>query len=242
MKIVITGSKGFIGTHVRNSLKNHKIIEWDTNIGKDIKDFTLESDTDFVIHLAALTNVRESIQIPNEYWKQNVEYSKRIFDICKDVPMLYASTSCVNEWWRSPYGTTKKVMEEFAYDGHIGLRFTNVYGDGAPNFMLTSRLNNGNVEYKTNHIRDFIHVSDVVDVVKFFLEQKDSYLFLEQETYDCDRVYEVGSGVGTKVSDLIEKHGYDVPHKESDECEMMDNTADISELLNIGWNGPKVFI
>ena len=233
MKIVITGSRGFIGTHLVKLLSGHQIIEWDTKIDKDINNITLESDTDFVIHLAALTNVRESIQIPNEYWKQNVEYSKRIFDICKDVPMLYASTSCVNEWWRSPYGTTKKVMEEFAYDGHIGLRFTNVYGDGAPNFMLTSRLNNGNVEYKTNHIRDFIHVSDVVDVVKFFLEQG---------TYDCNRVYEVGSGVGTKVSDLIEKHGYDVPHKKSDECEMMDNTADISELLNIGWNGPKVFI
>ena len=29
MKIVITGSRGFIGTHVRNSLKNHKIIEQD---------------------------------------------------------------------------------------------------------------------------------------------------------------------------------------------------------------------
>ena len=233
MKIVITGSRGFIGTHLVKLLSGHQIIEWDTKIDKDINNITLESDTDFVIHLAALTNVRESIQIPNEYWKQNVEYSKRIFDICKDVPMLYASTSCVNEWWRSPYGTTKKVMEEFAYDGHIGLRFTNVYGDGAPNFMLTSRLNNGNVEYKTNHIRDFIHVSDVVNVVKFFLEQG---------TYDCNRVYEVGSGVGTKVSDLIEKHGYDVSHKKSDECEMMDNTADISELLNIGWNGPKVFI
>ena len=31
-------------------------------------------------------------------------------------------------------------------------------------------------------------------------------------------------------------------YKKSDDCEMMDNTADISELLNIGWNGPKVFI
>jgi len=233
MKIVITGSRGFIGTHLVKLLSGHQIIEWDTKIDKDINNITLESDTDFVIHLAALTNVRESIQIPNEYWKQNVEYSKRIFDICKDVPMLYASTSCVNEWWRSPYGTTKKVMEEFAYDGHIGLRFTNVYGDGAPDFMLTSRLNNGNVEYKTNHIRDFIHVSDVVNVVKFFLEQG---------TYDCNRVYEVGSGVGTKVSDLIEKHGYDVSHKKSDECEMMDNTADISKLLSLGWTGPKVFI
>ena len=233
MKIVITGSKGFIGTHIRNSLKYHKIVEWDVKLNKDIKNFTLDSDTDFVIHLAGLTDVRESIKIPDEYWKNNVEYSKIIFDICKDIPMLYATTSCVKEWWRSPYGTSKKVMEELAHNGHVGLRFANVYGDGAPNFMLTSRLNNGNVEYKTNHIRDFIHVSDVVNVVKFFLEKG---------TYNCDKVYEVGSGVSTKVADLIEKYGYDVPYKESDECEMMDNTVDISKLLSLGWTGPKVFM
>ena len=233
MKIVITGSRGFIGTHVRNSLQEHNIVEWDIKINKDIKNFNLDSDTNFVIHLSALTNVRESMKIPDEYWKQNVEHSKRIFDICKGVPMLYASTSCVNEWWRSPYGTTKKVMEELAHNGHVGLRFTNVYGDGAPDFMLTSRLNNGNVEYKTNHIRDFVHVDDVVDVIKFFLKRG---------TFKCDKVYEVGSGVGTKVSDLIEKHGYDVPFKESDKCEMMDNRIDISKLLSLGWTGPKVFM
>ncbi len=233
MKIVITGSSGFIGTHIKKSLQEYNIVEWDIKINKDLRNFTLDSDTDFVIHLSALTNVRESIQIPDEYWKQNVEYSKRIFDMCKDIPVLYASTSCVNEWWRSPYGTTKKVMEEFAHNGHVGLRFANVYGDGAPDFMLTSRLNNGNVEYKTNHIRDFIHVSDVVDVIKFFLKRG---------TYDCDKVYEVGSGVGTKVSNLIERYGYDVPFKESDETEMMDNTSDISKILSLGWNGPKVFI
>ena len=233
MKIVITGSRGFIGTHLRNSLQDHKIVEWDTKIGKDIKDFSLESDTDFVIHLAGLTDVRESIEIPDVYWTQNVEYSKRVFEACRDIPMLYASTSCVKEWWRSPYGTTKKVLEELAYDGHIGLRFTNVYGKGAPDFMLTSRLNNGDVKYKTNHIRDFVHVSDVVKVVLFFLDQK---------MYNKDKIYEVGSGVGTKVSDLIEKHGFDVPYKESDECEMMDNTSDISKLLSLGWREPKEFI
>ena len=46
---------------------------------------------------------------------QLAKYPK-ILELCKDIPMLYASTSCVNEWWRSPYGTTKKVMEEVAYD------------------------------------------------------------------------------------------------------------------------------
>ena len=178
MKIVITGSRGFIGTHIRNSLKDHDIVEWDIKLKEtfngvlfqDIKDFTVQPDTDFVIHLAGLTDVRESIEIPDVYWTQNVEYSKRVFEACRDIPMLYASSSCVKEWWLSPYGTTKKVLEELAHDGHIGLRFTNVYGEGAPDFMLPSRLKNGNIPYKSNHIRDFIHVSDIVSVVKFFLQ------------------------------------------------------------------------
>ena len=233
MKIVITGSRGFIGTHLRNSLYDHEILEWDTKIGKDIKDFTLESDTDFVIHLAGLINVRESVEIPDVYWTQNVEYSKKVFEVCRDIPMLYASSSCVKEWWLSPYGTTKKVLEEFAQDGHIGLRFTTVYGDGAPDFMLTSRMANGNITHKSNHVRDFVHVSDVVSVVQFLLDQG---------TENKKRFYEIGSGVGTEVFELVERYGYDVPMTEGDKCEMVTNTADISDILKEGWIGPKTFI
>ena len=241
MKIVITGARGFIGTHLRNSLQDHDIVEWDTKLNKtfngvlfqNIKDFSVEPDTDFVIHLAGLTDVRESIEIPDVYWTQNVEYSKRVFEACRGIPMLYASSSCVKEWWLSPYGTTKKVLEELALDGHIGLRFTNVYGEGAPDFMLPSRLKNGNISYKSNHIRDFIHVSDIVSVVKFFLQNG---------TKNKNRFYEIGSGVGTKIPELVERHGYDVPLKEGDACEMYDNTADISDILKEGWVGPKEFL
>ena len=156
MKIVITGSRGFLGSHLVNALGDHQIIEWDNKIDKDINNFVLKSTVDFVVHLAALTDVRESIIIPEDYWRVNVEYSKKIFDICKNVPVIYASSSCAKEGWLSPYGTTKRVMEEVAHKGHVGLRFTNIYGDNAPDFMLTSRIKNGNVEYKTNHIRDLL--------------------------------------------------------------------------------------
>ena len=64
MKIVITGSRGFIGTHIRNSLQDHYIVEWDIKLKEtfdgvlfqDIKDFTVQPDTDFVIHLAGLNS------------------------------------------------------------------------------------------------------------------------------------------------------------------------------------------
>ena len=97
--------------------------------------------------------------------------------------------------------------------------------------MLTSRIKNGNVEYKTNHIRDFIHVSDVVDVIK---------LFLRKGTLDKNKTYDVGSGKGIRIDELVEKNGFDVPYKEGDKCEMINNTANISDLLSVGWTGPKV--
>ena len=54
MKIVITGSSGFIGSHLKDSLKEHDIIEWDIKLGKDIRNFTLDKNVDFIIHLAGL--------------------------------------------------------------------------------------------------------------------------------------------------------------------------------------------
>jgi len=46
MKITITGSRGCIGTHVRNSLQDHEIIEWDTKIDRDIKYLASKSSID----------------------------------------------------------------------------------------------------------------------------------------------------------------------------------------------------
>ena len=48
MKIVITGSSGFIGSHLKDSLKEHDIIEWDIKLGKDIRNFTLDKNVDLM--------------------------------------------------------------------------------------------------------------------------------------------------------------------------------------------------
>ena len=228
MIITVTGSKGFIGRHLvkRLSEKGHRIIAWDTSLNKNIKDFQLESTPHFVVHLAALANVRQSIENPQEYWKVNVEYSKRIFDACKGIPMVYASSSCVKEWWRSPYGTTKRAMEDHAHEGHVGLRFTTVWGHGARETMLMSRIKNGTLKYKTNHIRDFIHVSDVLSAIE---------IFIEQGTEGKNKVYDVGTGYGVCVADVVEAYSIDVPLKDGEDMEMESNVADTTEMEKLGW-------
>ena len=112
MKIVLTGSEGFIGSNLKKRLlrKKHQLICYDLLLNKDIKDFTLDGDEDFVIHLAAKANVKDSVKNPEPYFLNNVEYSKKIFDLCyeKKIPCLYASSSSVHNWTLSPYGESKK--------------------------------------------------------------------------------------------------------------------------------------
>ena len=64
-------------------------------------------------------------------------------------------------------------MEAFAYPGQIGMRFTTVYGPGSRPRMLISRLKEGNIDYMTNHTRDFIHVYDVCKAIIKIMEKGD---------------------------------------------------------------------
>ena len=100
MMIVVTGSSGFIGTHLTQELvlNGYGVIKWERSMGNDIKDFQIDQDVDFVVHLAAIADVRRSLKEPEIYWETNVEYSKKIFDIChkKKIPLVYGSSSFIN--------------------------------------------------------------------------------------------------------------------------------------------------
>lgn len=240
MRIALTGSRGFIGSHVMNRLMalGHEIDEWDEKINKPLKDFTCVSkgqteDIDYVIHLAAYADVRESINEPQKYWDNNVTRTTEIQKFCDfyEIPLIYASSSCIHDWQLSPYGMSKKINEETAFPNQVGLRFTTVYGDGARDEMLIGRLIEGRVNYLTNHIRDFVHVDDVVDA-----------MLLIMDPYTCRLLkpaYDIGTGKGVVVSDLGPLAGYpDIPTRDGDECEAHDNTADITDMLDLGWT-PK---
>jgi len=236
MNIAITGSSGFIGHHLKHYLEldGHHIIPWDRNIGKDIQDFELEA-AEFVIHLAADADVRRSIEEPDLYWDNNVTPTTRIQKLCyaADVPLLYASSSCIHQWHKSPYGISKKVNEETAFPGQVGLRFTTVYGDGARDSMFIGKLMRGELKYATNHVRDFIHVDDVVHAIDLImLRILDPHLF---EGIPLRAAYDIGCGIGNIVSEVARIRMPGVDHKPGDACEAQDNTADITYIQELGF-------
>ena len=232
MKVAITGSRGFIGSHLKTRLEKdgHEVVEWDLRQEPPqcIKDFDPQ-DCNYVVHLAAYADVRRSLKEPDLYWKNNVQNTTRIQKICthNNIPLLYASSSCIHNWWLSPYGTSKKVNEETAFDKQVGLRFTTVYGDGARESMLIGKLVDGSIGYLTRHVRDFIHVDDVVEAI-LLLMSKDIRLLKP--------AYDIGTGKGNVVEALGKLSGWEgIEVTDGDPCEAQDNTADISELQKLGW-------
>ena len=184
-----------------------------------------------VIHLAALAGVRRSHEIPQEYWETNVTASKYIFDSCRyyKVPIVYASSSSVYEWWQSPYAASKYAMEALAPDGSIGLRFHTVYGPNSRTDMLYDMLlkKDPKLSYITEHTRDWTHVDDVCSAIALCV---DNYRIIEEKAID------VGNGKPVTVKEMADKvwPENNLPIKEVT-GERENTCADPAVLLSYGW-------
>jgi dTDP-glucose 4,6-dehydratase/UDP-glucose 4-epimerase len=227
MKILVTGHKGFIGSHV---------YEYFTDLGFDVDgydrpddlgDFKTNKIYDVVIHLAANAAIREAVANPDLFWENNVEKSKPIFDYCRDnnVRCLYASSAAVYEWWINAYGISKKVNEVQAPPNSVGMRFFNVYAEKVSRTdMLYRMLEDKTATYLTRHKRDWIHVDDIVSAIATLIPS--SYT----------GVLDVGTGDPVSVIDLATKMGMGhLPIKEDTPGERDITCADPSKLMELGW-------
>jgi nucleoside-diphosphate-sugar epimerase len=233
MKVLLTGSSGFIG---RNFFKQY-IGKYDflcldmKEDNDDIRKHTRDSSIEAVVHLGAYAGVRRSHEIPQQFWEMNVDGSRNIFNQYKDVPIIYASSSSIYEWWLSPYATTKKVVEEIAPPNSIGLRFHTVYGVDSRPDMLYDKMLKRKVEYITNHTRDWTHVEDVCEAIDICLDNIPKLKF--------HRAIDVGNGEPVSVKEMADKlwPGNNLPVREVT-GEREHTCANSKELFNLGWN-PK---
>ncbi|MAJ57306.1 MAG: hypothetical protein CMI74_04465 [Candidatus Pelagibacter sp.] len=227
MKILLTGSEGFVGKNIRERLTQHEFVCVDRKIGYDVMTCTLPTDIDLVIHLAGNSGVRTSLDNPTEYWKNNVIASQRLFKFYstyKNVRILYASSSTAKEPWKNPYAMSKYGMEMIAPENSLGMRFTTVYGPHGRQNMMIPLIIRKEVEWvNCDHHRDFIHVYDLVDAIKILLLK------------DLTGVIDIGTGNTVFVRKLVEDFGMKPEMKIGSEMERVDNKADADILYKYGW-------
>ena len=155
MKYLVTGSSGFIGTHLCEKLiaQHHEIIFCDLkDQSGDIRALDLGIDNfgelDGIFHLAAIASVQHTIDDPESTFETNVVGTRNVFSLAKvkDIPVVYASSAAVygdnnnlplseaeTPAPLSPYAEHKLQNEIDAHKAGIksfGVRFFNIYGPG----------------------------------------------------------------------------------------------------------------
>lgn len=201
MKILVTGSSGFIGTKLCNALMQcgHAVAGFDIKEGNDITSMKKMPDADCVMHLAALISVVESWQNPYEYIITNILGTQRVCESFAGKKIIYASsggTISGQLHLDSPYAITKECGEKFVnmYSGVV-LRLGNVYGHGSTSviekFEEQDKLI---IDGDGLQEKDFVHVDDIVRC-------------LIQSLHWESGTYNVGTGIYTSILSLAQKTG-----------------------------------
>ncbi|MFA6808859.1 MAG: capsular polysaccharide biosynthesis protein CapF, partial [Eubacteriales bacterium] len=142
MKILVTGSKGFVGKNLIAELKNRgytDIFEFDKDTDQSLLDqYTKECE--FVFHLAGVNRPKDE----KEFMKGNFGFTLELLNLLRKnsnkVPVLI--TSSIQAKLDNPYGKSKKAGENllFDYSKEIGAdvyvyRLANLFGKWSrPNY------------------------------------------------------------------------------------------------------------
>jgi ADP-L-glycero-D-manno-heptose 6-epimerase len=194
MKILLTGHRGFIGSHLLKALqKNHSVslYEWSDPVLPDV------AGHDWVVHTGAISSTTE--QDVEKVMRQNVDFSIALYEQCRyhGVNFQFSSSASVYGLGsvfcedapvdpRTPYAWSKYLVERHIEQvpprGMLAqcFRYFNVYGpegeehkgSQASPFMQFKKQaeETGTVQlFDISAQRDFVHVSQVVNThVKFF--------------------------------------------------------------------------
>lgn len=211
MKILITGSKGFVGKNLVETLKNirdgkDKTRGVDTDI--TIYEYDIDTDTamldkyctdcDFVYHLAGVNRPKDE----EEFMEGNFGFTSILLDTLKKhsnkAPILI--TSSIQAELDNPYGKSKKAGEDliFCYGEENDIktfvyRLPNVFGKWCrPNYNSAIATFCYNISHDLPitvndraHMMTLVYIDDVVDeLVNALLgheNRKDGYCFVPIE-------------------------------------------------------------
>jgi nucleoside-diphosphate-sugar epimerase len=197
MKICITGSSGYIATHLKKALKTVDVVLLDIKDGNDILTCELP-DVDVVIHLAAQPGVIKSFEDPFETIRTNTLGTVRLAEKYKDTKFIFASTGgAIQDEIPSPYGVSKYASElliKILFNNYVILRFANVYGKEGSRSVIDKFLKEDEITIygDGSQTRTFVYIDDLIDgIIKSINWPKGEYYFGSEENYTIKELAEV---------------------------------------------------
>jgi UDP-glucose 4-epimerase len=265
MRIFITGGAGFIGIHLCKKISQfHKVTVYDNFSNSNQKDFPTMSNVtlvigdilnksklsysmknhDVVIHLAAKSDVIDSVNNPDDTFQTNVNGTQNVLDSCisNDITKFIVTSSAAvykssdsiilessDTQPLSPYGQSKLDMEKITVSSgtrYSILRLFNVYGDGSTGGVIANFTKNISESKPLvifgdgKAVRDFIHIDDVVEGIVLCMDSKSG-------------IHNIASGVGTSVLQLVNlltrSTGEKIIYKSARTGEITYSVADITK-------------
>ncbi len=223
MKCLITGSKGFTGQYLKNTLEQHGfvVIPCDVDIldKNKLKDFLKEKQPDCVAHLAAQSFVHNSdvSSIYNTNIVGTYNLLSALFETCKNVKSILLASSATVYGNRegtlsektelnpaNDYGVSKMAMEAMARIWFDKLpifivRPFNYTGIGQANHFLIPKI--------VDHFKrkeSFVELGNI-DVSREFQDVRDVALFYKilLKNPPIHKIVNICSGVSYALKDVV---------------------------------------
>jgi UDP-glucose 4-epimerase len=230
--VLVTGGCGFIGNRLSKELikrgfnvdvidniyigKEAKIPEGCNFLGGDVR-LVMQPDKPYtyIFHLAALSRIQPSFQLPHLAFSINVDGTRQIIEYAKrnGCKLIYAGSSSKHHNPElSPYAMSKYMGEQWCklyrtvYDLNCEIaRFYNVYGEGElVNSHMAAVIGIFRSQIKDNkpitihgngeQRRDFTYVDDIVDGLIRIAESNESH----------EDAWELGTGFNFSVNEVFE--------------------------------------
>jgi|TARA_B110000908_G_C10190050_1_gene420028 nucleoside-diphosphate-sugar epimerase len=213
-----------------------------------------ENKIDLIIHTATFygrNSESDNEMIYSNLFLPQLLLQKAIISKCP----LFINTDTILDRYTSSYSLSKKQFNDWLkfYSNSekikvVNLKLEHFYGPGASNSNFISLMINKMLANETQieltkgeQNRDFLYISDLLNVYDFVIENKNKFNIYEE--------FNVGTGVNTNLKYIIDyiketslslsilKYGA-IPYRDG---ELMNSDNDVSKLKELGWE-PKISI
>jgi UDP-glucose 4-epimerase len=168
MRIIVTGSEGFIGSKLCKKLEaeGHTILRIDRRLGKQIAQSGNFKNVDLIYHLAAQIDLQFSRKYPLVDAMDNIISTINLIELYPGIKIVYPATAASLPI-TSPYGLSKKTAAEYIKllcKEYVICTLPNIWGPGGHGVI--NKFEESDV-IKVNgdghQTRTIVHVDDVVD-------------------------------------------------------------------------------